>query len=73
MNARVKMECKSVEPLKDGFVKVSMETVSDDENRAFNDGITSGSFEITIQGDKPAATMFAVGDYFYAEFSPRTK
>lgn len=74
---RAKMRCNSVERCdfgggpKNVQVKVKMGAVySSDpnhENKAFSDATPSGSVELTIQGDKPAAGMFKAGVEYYVD------
>lgn len=75
---RAKMKCMTIETLDWGApaqkqVKVKMGAVySNDpnhENKAFSDATPSGSVELTIQGNKPAATMFEAGKEYYVDFT----
>lgn len=79
---RAKMKCMNIErmswgpPQKDQ-VKVNMGVVygsdPNHENRAFSDATPSGSLSITIQGDKPAASMFEAGKEYYVDFTEAPK
>lgn len=78
MTVRAKMKCHSIETVdfggseKNRQVKVRMGAVygsdPNHENRAFADATPSGSVELTIQGDKPAAKMFTAGKEYYVDF-----
>lgn len=70
---RAKMLCNTITHFNGGHVKVQMGAVySSDpnhENRAFADATPSGSVEMMIQGNKPAAKMFEVGKEYYVDFT----
>lgn len=80
---RAKMKCSTVETVdwgggpKNRQVKVKMGAVYGNdpshENRAFSDTTPSGSVELTIQGDKPAASMFEAGKEYYVDFTEAPK
>ena len=71
MTVRAKMQCHSITDFGNA-VQIKMGAVyssdPNSENRAFSDATPSGSVEMMIQSDKPAAKMFKVKAYYYVDF-----
>lgn len=68
---RAKFQCTSITEDQYGNKTAKMMAVygSEGENADFTKATPSGSLEIQISGDVPAADFFKPGDKFYLDFS----
>lgn len=66
---RAKFQCNSVEEFSHGKrVKLSAVYGTEGENKDFTDATPSGTIEISISGDVPAADFFKPGEEVYVDF-----
>ena len=69
-SVRAKFRCNSMEQNEwSNTVKFTAVYGTNGENKDFNTATPSGSLEIQIHGDVPAANFFKIGGEYYLDFT----